>query len=100
MSFIGNNGFSHVTKSLIHETLEVHLGGVPFNIGIVPPNRTFDVCKVEASMIDQVHLSPHWGTYNADMDEICCWSLFCRPPKLRFMWWWLMINYHCKSFDN
>jgi hypothetical protein len=63
-----------VTESLIHETLEAHLGGggVPFNIGIVPLNRTFDVCKVEASMIGQVHLTPHWGTYNVDMDEICC----------------------------
>jgi hypothetical protein len=57
-------------------------------------------CKVEASIVDHVHLTPHYGKCNAKMDEVCCWSIFLSPTELRLMWWWLVIDYPHMSSDD
>lgn len=43
-----------------------------------------NICKVEASIVDQVHLIAH--SCNVNMNESHCWPMFFGPTVLRFMW--------------
>ena len=52
--------------------------------------------KVEAFIVDHVHLTTHQG------HVMLTWmrSLFFRHMEVRFLWWWFVIDYVHKSFDN
>lgn len=41
--------------------------------------------KVDAFIINQVHLTAHYGTCNADMDKF----YFLGVYGIKVMWWWL-----------
>ena len=49
-----------------------------------------DEGKVEAFIVDHVHLIVHEGLCNDDMDEIC---IFVSERSVMFMWWRLLIEY-------
>ena len=49
--------------------------------------------KIEASIVDQVHLTAHYG-------HVLLRSIYVRQTKLRFMWWQLVIGTPHKTFDN
>ena len=54
-----------------------------------------DEGKVEAFIVDHVHLIVHEGLCNADMDGIC---IFVGEGSVMFTWWRLLIEYMCKIY--
>ena len=52
--------------------------------------------KVEASIVDHVHLTTHQGHVMSTRMR----TIFFKQKKLRFMWWQLVIDDPHKRFDN
>ena len=71
------------------------------HVGSTPHSQTstflscWDEGKVEAFIVDHVHLIVHEGLCNADMDEIC---IFVGERSVMFMWWRLLIVNMCKIY--
>jgi len=47
---------------------------------------------VEVAIVDKVHRTTYQCTYKFKMDEVYCWSVFCRQTKWMFMWWQFQVH--------